>query len=223
MRWSESRKVEIIRGVSHIRSGVIFGLSIFSIVVGDHLWSILVILIVVRQKPWLSVATTSWPLLVNEHRMQAGHTFFASLLRMDLILVHLRAWVLVRQGFEPVTSRSADRRSPNWANQAAVEIIINNYILLYNYLYNYIILIITTYYYIINNYILYILLVTCLSNAVWIFLSVKPSPRSFGRRVKRIEISKERPERSAFVPFDKTGFQNVQVNVSTASFQKFHG
>ena len=113
--------------------------------------------------------------------------------------------------------------SPNWANQAAVEIIINNYILLYNYLYNYIILIITTYYYIINNYILYILLVTCLSNAVWIFLSVKPSPRSFGRRVKRIEISKERPERSAFVPFDKTGFQNVQVNVSTASFQKFHG
>ena len=87
MRWSESRKVEIIRGVSHIRSGVIFGLSIFSIVVGDHLWSILVILIVVRQKPWLSVATTSWPLLVNEHRMQAGHTFFASLLRMDLILV----------------------------------------------------------------------------------------------------------------------------------------
>ena len=88
MRWSESRKVEIIRGVSHIRSGVIFGLSIFSIVVGDHLWSILVILIVVRQKPWLSVATTSWPLLVNEHRMRAGHTFFASLLRMDLILVH---------------------------------------------------------------------------------------------------------------------------------------
>ena len=88
MRWSESRKVEIIRGVSHIRSGVIFGLSIFSIVVGDHLCSILVILIVVRQKPWLSVATTSWALLVNEHRMQAGHTFFASLLRMDLILVH---------------------------------------------------------------------------------------------------------------------------------------
>ena len=87
MRWSESRKVEIIRGVSHIRSGVSFGLSIFSIVVGDHLWSILVILIVVRQKPWLSVSTTSWPLLVNEHRMQAGHTFFASLLRMDLILV----------------------------------------------------------------------------------------------------------------------------------------
>ena len=32
-------------------------------------------------------------------------------------------WVLVRPGFEPVTSRSADRRSarsPNWANQAAV-------------------------------------------------------------------------------------------------------
>ena len=26
--------------------------------------------------------------------------------------------LLVRPGFEPVTSRSADRRSPNWANQA---------------------------------------------------------------------------------------------------------
>ena len=67
------------------------------------------------------------------------------------------------------------------------------------------------------------LLVTCLSNVVWIFLSVKASPRSFGRRVKRIEISKARPESSAFVPFHKIGFQNVQVNVSTASFQKFHG
>ena len=55
------------------------------------------------------------------------------------------------------------------------------------------------------------------------FLSVKASPRSFGRRVKRIEILKARPESSAFVPFHKIGFQNVQVNVSTASFQKFHG
>ena len=34
--------------------------------------------------------------------------------------VILRPWVLVRPGFEPKTSRSADRRSPNWANQAAV-------------------------------------------------------------------------------------------------------
>ena len=29
--------------------------------------------------------------------------------------------VLVRPGFEPATSRSADRRSTNWANQAAVK------------------------------------------------------------------------------------------------------
>ena len=28
--------------------------------------------------------------------------------------------MLVRPGFEPATSRSVDRRSPNWANQAAV-------------------------------------------------------------------------------------------------------
>ena len=31
-------------------------------------------------------------------------------------------WVLVRPGFEPVTSRSADRRPPNWANQAAANL-----------------------------------------------------------------------------------------------------
>ena len=31
-------------------------------------------------------------------------------------------WVLVRPGFEPATSRSADRCSPNWANQAAVDV-----------------------------------------------------------------------------------------------------
>ena len=30
-------------------------------------------------------------------------------------------WVLVRLGFEPATSRPADWRSPNWANQAAVK------------------------------------------------------------------------------------------------------
>ena len=33
-----------------------------------------------------------------------------------------RPWVSARPGFEPATSRSADRRSPNWVNQAAVEI-----------------------------------------------------------------------------------------------------
>ena len=31
-----------------------------------------------------------------------------------------RPWVLVRPWFEPATSRSADRSSPNWANQAVV-------------------------------------------------------------------------------------------------------
>ena len=40
-----------------------------------------------------------------------GSTFFS---------VILRPWVFVRPGFEPVTARSADRKSPNWANQAAV-------------------------------------------------------------------------------------------------------
>ena len=42
-----------------------------------------------------------------------------SLQRQHFIVSYLRPWVLVRLGFEPVTSRSADRRSPNWANQAA--------------------------------------------------------------------------------------------------------
>ena len=90
-----------------------------------------------------------------------------SLQRQHFLLSYLKTLNVGPAGYEPVTSRSADRRSPNWANQAAVESITNNYILLYNYLYNYIIIIITIYYYIINNYILYILLVTCLSNAVW--------------------------------------------------------
>ena len=35
--------------------------------------------------------------------------------------VILRPWVLVWTGFEPVTSRSADWRSPNWANQVVVK------------------------------------------------------------------------------------------------------
>ena len=34
-------------------------------------------------------------------------------------------------------------------------------------------------------------------------MSVNASTRSLGRRVKRIEISKVRPETSAFVPFHK--------------------
>ena len=41
--------------------------------------------------------------------------------RQHSLLSYLkRPWVLVRLGLEPATSRSADRRSPNWANQAAV-------------------------------------------------------------------------------------------------------
>ena len=42
-----------------------------------------------------------------------GTTFFS---------VIERPWVLVRPGFEPVTSRSADRRFPKWANQAAANL-----------------------------------------------------------------------------------------------------
>ena len=41
-----------------------------------------------------------------------------SLQRKHFLLSYLKTPVLVRPGFEPVTSRSADRRSPNWANQA---------------------------------------------------------------------------------------------------------
>ena len=52
-------------------------------------------------------------------------------------------------------------------------------------------------------------------------MSVKASKRSFGRRDKRIEISKVRPEISTFVPFHKISFHNIQVNVLTASSQEF--
>ena len=46
-----------------------------------------------------------------------------SLQRQHFLLSYLKTlWELVRPGFEPVTSRSADRRSPNWANQAAVHL-----------------------------------------------------------------------------------------------------
>ena len=34
--------------------------------------------------------------------------------------------MLVRPGFEPATSRSADRRSPNWAYQAAVKCVLRD-------------------------------------------------------------------------------------------------
>ena len=40
-----------------------------------------------------------------------GSTFFS---------IIQRPWALVRPGFKPVTSCSADRHSSNWANQAAV-------------------------------------------------------------------------------------------------------
>ena len=39
--------------------------------------------------------------------------------RQHFLLSYSRPWVLVRPGFEPTASRSADRRSPNWANRAA--------------------------------------------------------------------------------------------------------
>ena len=51
----------------------------------------------------------------------------------------------------------------------------------------------------------------------------KASTCSFGRRVKRIEISKARPVTAAFVPFHKIGYRNIQVNVLTATFQEFQG
>ena len=43
-----------------------------------------------------------------------------SLQRQHFLLSYFKPWVLVRPGFEPATSRSADRCSLNWANQAAV-------------------------------------------------------------------------------------------------------
>ena len=64
-----------------------------------------------------------------------------------------------------------------------------------------------------------LLLLKCYLN---LFL-VKASTHGFGRRVKRIEISKARPETSTFVPFHKIGFQNIQVNVLTAIFREFWG
>ena len=47
--------------------------------------------------------------------------------------------------------------------------------------------------------------------------------RSFGRRIKQKEISKACPETSAFVPFHKISFQNIQVNFLAASIQEFQG
>ena len=43
-----------------------------------------------------------------------------SLQRQHFLLSYLKTWVLVEPEFEPVTFSSADHRSPNWANQAAV-------------------------------------------------------------------------------------------------------
>ena len=43
-----------------------------------------------------------------------------SLHREHFLLSYLKIWVLVRPGFKPATFRSADRGSPNWAYQAAV-------------------------------------------------------------------------------------------------------
>ena len=43
--------------------------------------------------------------------------------RSTFFSVILRPWVLVRREFQPATSRSADRRSPNWVDQATVNCI----------------------------------------------------------------------------------------------------
>ena len=44
-----------------------------------------------------------------------------SLERQNFLPIYLRPWVLVRPGFETTNSRSANRRSPNWANQPVVD------------------------------------------------------------------------------------------------------
>ena len=49
-----------------------------------------------------------------------------SLQRQHFLLSYFKPWVLVRPGFEPATSRSADRRSPNWAYQAAVKCVLRD-------------------------------------------------------------------------------------------------
>ena len=46
--------------------------------------------------------------------------------RSTFFSVILRPWVLFRPAFEPATSRSADRRSPNWAYQAAVKCVLRD-------------------------------------------------------------------------------------------------
>ena len=57
-------------------------------------------------------------------------------------------------------------------------------------------------------------------NAVWFCLSLKALTGSFGRRVKRIENGTKLDKKCSF---HKIGFQNIQVNVLTASFQEFQG
>ena len=49
-----------------------------------------------------------------------------SLQRQHFLLSYFKPWVLVQPGFEPATSRSADRRSPNWASQAAVKCVLRD-------------------------------------------------------------------------------------------------
>ena len=43
-----------------------------------------------------------------------------SLQRQHFLLSYFKTLSVCPAGFEPVTARSADRKSPNWANQAAV-------------------------------------------------------------------------------------------------------
>ena len=47
-----------------------------------------------------------------------------SLKRQHFLLNYLKALSVGPAGFKPATSRSADRRSPNSANQAAVNIVL---------------------------------------------------------------------------------------------------
>ena len=60
---------------------------------------------------------------LSEKTRKSNHLQMSLQRRHFLLSYFKRPWVLVRPGFELTTSRSADRRSTNWANRAAVKIV----------------------------------------------------------------------------------------------------